>query len=115
MSEIIGTPIFIALLNLEVAEKSFAEALTAVNAAAACSALGYRLPTKVELDELIRTIPELRDEYYWSSNPTDGYNYDTYLIYEGLGIEYPFTTFFDPAKADAQFRVRAVRDIIPPN
>jgi hypothetical protein len=110
MSDIIGTTIYIASLSLQVAEKSFSDLLTFNDAVAACSALGsgWRLPTKLELDVMILEIPELRDEYYWSSTPEDGYNYDTYLVYENSAIEYPFTEFYDPGVAGVKFKARAV-------
>lgn len=116
MSEIIGTPIEIESLSLRVAQKSFSEPLTFSDAVAACSALGggWRLPTKAELDVMILEIPELRDEYYWSSTPDVGYNYDTYLVYKNSDIEYPFTEFYDPAIVGIKFKARAVFSLLPP-
>lgn len=110
MSAIIGTPIIIASLNLQVAENDFPLPVTSNNATSLCNNLGvgWRLPTKIELDVMIHRFPNLREKYYWSSIPEDGYNYDTYLVYENLGVEYPFTDFYDAKAIDARFYVRAV-------
>jgi hypothetical protein len=68
-ASIIGTPFRVA--NLIVAQNDFPDRATWNDAILACSKLGkgWRLPTKIELNNLIQNKDKIKmkDSYYWSS------------------------------------------------
>jgi hypothetical protein len=96
-------------MNFEIAPKSTESQLTWDEARMYCFSLkvdgkvGWRLPTKQELDEIYQSENDFEKHWYWSSTENNG-GYAWFLSFSG-GNQY------NAGKSNGRLYVRAIRDL----